>query len=196
MRELLRVTAGVIALALLGYPFTLTGLSRGYLALAVPVGLLVLSGLLLWSETALTVAAAALVFPYAVAIAVEERPVDLLAPVGAALLLVFVHVADTAIATPPRTPVDAVFLRRLALDCARLSATALAVGAVVLAASALPVPDSQPLRALGLAAAAVALVVPVHLLSTQRAQRAARRRLGRGFTPARTLGRPRPTNRT
>ncbi|HVF19765.1 MAG TPA: hypothetical protein VNA14_05945 [Mycobacteriales bacterium] len=171
MRELLRVIAGLLAVALLGYPFTLTGLSRGYVALVVPVGLLVLSGLLLWSETALTLAAAALVFPYAVAVSVEERPVDLLAPVAAALLLVFVHVADAAIATLPRTPVDRVFLRRLALDCATRSASALGVGAAVLAVSAVSVPDSQPLRAVGLAAAAVALVVPVHLLTAERAQR-------------------------
>ncbi len=195
MRELLRLLAALAALALLGYAFTLTGLTRGYLALSVPVLLLVLSSLLLWSEGAVTIGAAALVFPYVVAITVEERPVDTVSPVAAALLLVFVTVADTAIAVPPRTPVDGVFLRRLGLDCARLTALALVVGGAVLGISALPVPDSQPLRALGLAAAAVALVVPVWLLHGERAQRRARVRRGRGFTPAGTLGR-RPTIRS
>jgi len=180
MRELLRVTGALVALALLGYPFLLTGVTRGHVALTVPVLLLLVSALLLWSEGAVTIGAAALVFPYVVAVTTQERPVDALAPVAAALLLVFVTVADTAIAVPPGTPVDVVFLRRLALDCAHHSVLALGVGGGLLAVSALPVPDSQPVRALGLLAAAVAIAGPVWLLAPGRPDRTTRRRRGLG----------------
>ncbi|HVE99088.1 MAG TPA: hypothetical protein VNA12_07900 [Mycobacteriales bacterium] len=176
MREALRAVAALIAVTLLAYPFTITGLSRGYVALSVPAVLFVLSGLLLWSEGAVTVSAAALVFPYVVVLAAEDRPVDVLAPVAAALLVCYVVIADTAISVPPSTALDAAFLRDLAARCAGVIVLALALGAVLLAVSALPLPDSQVARSLGIGAAALALGAPVWLLTAGQPRKTRRKR--------------------
>lgn len=171
MRELLRLAAALLGLSLLAYPFTLVPVSRGYVALTLPAVLFLVSALVLWSEGAVTVGAVALCLPYVAVIGVEDRPVDVLAPVAAALLLLFVTVADAAIAVPPGTPVDLGFLRGLALDCAGGTVLALSTGVALLAVSAAPLPDSQLLRSLGIAVAAVALGAPVRLLAPKRGGR-------------------------
>ncbi|HVE64646.1 MAG TPA: hypothetical protein VNB94_12700 [Mycobacteriales bacterium] len=179
MRELLRIVAAFLGCAVLAYPFTLVPLSRGYIALSVPALLLLISALVLWSEGAITVGAIALTAPYVAVIGVEDRPVDVAVPVAAALLLLFVTVADAAVAVPPGTPLETGFLRGLALDCARGSVLALGIGVVLLAASAVPLPNSQLLRSLGIAAAALALGMPIRLLAGRRDGRP-----GNGVEPA------------
>lgn len=168
MRDVARLVAALSALALLGYDFTLGGNADALLALAVPVALLVVVGLGLWSDGALTAGAGALLLHYVVALETAGEGVDLLVPAYAALLVLHVDAGDIAIGAPSRAPLHGPSARATAVrTCVRAAAAAL-VAALALGVAALPLPQGQPVRSVGIALAALALLAPVALVRRHR----------------------------
>lgn len=167
MRELCRVLAGLLAVLLLAYPAALGGSAPPTLFTTVTVTAVV-SGLVLWNDGAVTLAAAALGINYLGSLHLRDVELDVGAPLVAVALVLFVELCDLAISVPPGAPVEATFVRSRAVALAAAIVLTLAAAAVVLAGALPQVALSGPARLAAMAAAAVAVVTPVALLRRDR----------------------------
>jgi len=164
VREVGRIIAALLAAMVFGYSFALAGASTALVSLCLLTVPLVVAGLTLFSERLLTVAAVALVAQYAGALYVADVGGDLLAPLVAAAVLLFVEAGDLAISVPPRTALDRSVVRGRLLAAAASVTLAVAVSAATLALAALGLAGSTAVRAAGLAGAAVAVAASLVLL--------------------------------
>lgn len=163
MRELCRVLAGLLAVLLLAYAAALGGAAVPRLY-TVAILAVVVSGLALWNDGAVTVAAAALGVNYLISLHLSDVEFDVGAPLVAVALVLFVELCDVAISVPPGTPVEGSFIRTRAAALAAAVVTALAAAAVVIAGAAPRIALTGPARLAAMAAAAAAVVAPVALL--------------------------------
>jgi hypothetical protein len=163
MRELCRVLAGLLAVLLLAYPAALGGSAPPRLFVVGTV-VAVISGLVLWNDGAVTVAAAALGLNYLGALHLRGVELDVGAPLVAVVLVLFVELCDVAISVPSGTPVEASFVRARAAALAAAVVLSLAAALVVLAGALPRFALSGPARLAAMAAAATAVMAPVALL--------------------------------
>lgn len=171
MRELLRLVATPLALLLVGYPLTLSTDGRVQALCLVALGACV-NALVLWSDGAVTLAAAALAGAYVAGLVIGDVGLDPLVPLYAAGLLVLVDLCDAGLGVPPERPVDRHLLRAVSRSAARCVLVAVAAGSLVLAGAALGAGNNLVLRTAAMAGVAVAVAVPV--LAAGRAERSGR----------------------
>lgn len=162
MREVLRLLGGLLAAALVAYPFTLVDAELRVTLVAVLAGGAAVNALVLWSDGAVTLAAAAMAGLYLLALYTGSVGLDPLAPVVGGLLLAFVEVCDLALGVPPFRPVDRSLLWRALATVAWAMLAGLLAGGLVLMSSTLP---ALP-RAVAMLGAALAVGVPVLLRDT------------------------------
>jgi hypothetical protein len=167
MRELSRVLAGLLAVVLLAYPAALGGSAPPRLFTTCTV-IAVVSGLALWNDGAVTVAAAALGLNYLGSLHMRAVELDVGAPLVAVALVLFVELCDLAIAVPPRTPVEPSFVRARASAFAAVVVLSLAAAVVVVLGAAPRLALTGSVRLAAMAAAAAAVAVPVALLRRDR----------------------------
>lgn len=164
MREVGRVLAALVAAAVFGYSFALAGPSTALVSMCLLTVPAVVAGLTLFGERLLALAAVALVAQYAAALYFADVEADLLAPLVAASVLLFVEAGDLAISVPPGTALDRSMVRGRLLAAATSVTLAVVVSTATLALAALGLAGSTALRAAGLAGAAVAIAAPLLLL--------------------------------
>jgi hypothetical protein len=164
VRELSRVLAGLLALLLLGHPYLVGGGQPAPRLFPVVIGILVVSGLVLWNDGAVTAAAGALAVHYLGTLYLRDVEYDVAAPLVAVGIVLFVELADLAISVPPGTPIEPGFVRARANVYAGRIALAVGTSVLLLAGAAVPLP-AGPVRVLALAGAVAAVAVPVALLA-------------------------------
>lgn len=164
MREVGRVLGALVAAAVFAYSFALAGASTALVSLCLLTVPAVLAGLTLLGEGLLTVAALALVAQYGGALYFADVEGDLLAPLVAAAVLLFVEAGDLAISVPPGTALDRSIVRGRLLAAATSVTLAVVVSAATLALASLGLAGSTAVRAAGLGGAAVAVAAPLVLL--------------------------------
>jgi hypothetical protein len=157
------VLAALLALLLLGRPYLFAGDPAPTL-FPIVVGVLVVSGLVLWNDGAVTAAAGALAVHYLGMLYLRDVEYDVAAPLVAVGILLFVELADLAISVPPGTPIERGFVRARANVYAGRVALAVATSVLLLAGAAVR-PPAGPARVAALAGAVVAVAVPVALLA-------------------------------
>ncbi len=164
MRELARLVAALAASAILlrGFASGRAGVLVGVIGIAA--ALVVVNALVLWSEGAVTLGAAALATAYAGSLYLDDVAADPWVPAVAGLLVLYLEAADFASAVPPGIPID----RSLAVAALRRAGARAVLGAVaatvVVAVAAVPAAPSPWLRVLGMLGAAAAVAAPVSLL--------------------------------
>jgi hypothetical protein len=162
MREVLRLLGLALAALLCAYPSTLSDDRRGGL-MAVLACAAAVNALVLWSDGAVTFAAAVMAAAYVGSLYLGDVGIDPFAPVFAAALLVFVEVADTALAVPALRPVDRSVLVALLRSCARITVLALVSGVVVVAGALGLGAQSSPARLAAMLGAVVAIALPLRI---------------------------------
>jgi hypothetical protein len=164
VRELARVLAALLALVLLGRPYLLAGEPAPRL-FPIVIGVLVVSGLVLWNDGAVTAAAGALAVHYVGMLYLRDVEYDVAAPLVAVGIVLFVELADLAISVPPGTPIEPGFVRARAHVYAGRVAVAVATAvALLLAGPGVRLP-AGPVRVLALAGAVAAVAVPLAVLA-------------------------------
>jgi len=163
VREVGRVLAALLAAAVFAYSFALAGPSTALVSLCLLTVPAVLAGLTLFGEGLLTLAALGLVAQYAGALYFADVEGDLLAPLVAAAVLLFVEAGDLGLSVPPGTALDRSVVRGRLLAAATSVTLAVAVSAATLALAALGLAGSTAVRAAGLVGAAVAVAASLAL---------------------------------
>ena len=162
MREVLRLLALPLAVLLCLYPLSLSNDQRVTMLVVIAAGAAV-NALFLWSDGAVTFAAATFAGAYACALYVGDVGLDPLAPLFAAALVVFIEICDTALAVPAFRPVDRGVLLALARSCARVTVVAVVAAGGVLGASLALGRSGGGVRVLAMAGAALAVWAAVQL---------------------------------
>lgn len=170
MREVLRLMGLPLAVLLCGYPLTVSADQRVGMLVVVAVGAAI-NALVLWSDGAVTFAAAAFAGAYAASLYIGNTGLDPLAPLFAVALLVFIEICDTALAVPALRPIDRGVLVALTRSCARVAVVALVASGAVLATSVLLGRSGGGMRLVAMAGAALAVWSAVQLTAGERARR-------------------------
>jgi hypothetical protein len=167
MRDLARLTAALLAFAVVARDFAVAGDSVAMRTATYLLLFVVLAALTLWRDGAVTVSALALGAHYVVSLGYGHVDVDLAAPVMAALVVAYLDVADLAMSLPRDHRVD----RALALVSLRRLATVVGIGALAGAAAyaiaAAPLPRSNVVRNLDITGVALAVAAPISLVRRQ-----------------------------
>jgi hypothetical protein len=177
MREVLRLLALPLAVLLCGYPLTVSDDQRVAMLVVVAAGAAI-NALVLWSDGAVTFAAAAFAGAYACSLYVGDVGLDPVAPLFAVALVVFIEICDTALAVPALRPVDRGVLLALARSCARVTVVAMVASAAVLAGSAFLGRSGGGIRVLAMAGGGLAVWAAVQLSTGERVRQQTPSELG------------------
>lgn len=164
MRDVARLVTLLLGGLLAAYPWTVTAPDQRLVVLTglAAAGVVVAATLLL--DAAVTVAALLLAGQYLGSLALHGSALDPLAGGYAALLLVWVEVADLGVSIPAHTPVDRRFLRTRLVAAGILALAGFAAAELVLGAASLPAERGAAIRSLALGGGAVAVAAPLLLL--------------------------------